>query len=106
MEAGEWQLALWATTQGLMAAPASELLYQDRMRAFHAGGDAVGLEAAMRELLAAVGAKQAAVVPSRTPSPSTRSCASLRLREHRRRVRRDPTARAAGWLMSTRDLVR
>ena len=57
LEAGEWQVALSATTQGLMGAPASELLYQDRMRAFHASGDAGGLEAAMRELVASVGAK-------------------------------------------------
>jgi hypothetical protein len=54
--AGEWREALWASEQGLSVAAWDESLYQDRMRALHAGGDVRGVDAAMRDLLAAVGA--------------------------------------------------
>jgi DNA-binding SARP family transcriptional activator len=54
--AGEWRVALWASEQGLSVAACDESLYQDRMRALHAGGDVRGVDAAMRDLLAAVGA--------------------------------------------------
>jgi hypothetical protein len=59
LRADDWRLALWASEQGLMAAPDDEAMHQDRMRAFHAGGDARGVEAAMRDLLGAVGARSA-----------------------------------------------
>jgi Bacterial transcriptional activator domain len=54
---GEWRVALWASEQGLLVAVCDESLYQDRMRALHAGGDVRGVDAAMRDLLAAVGAE-------------------------------------------------
>jgi Bacterial transcriptional activator domain len=53
---GEWRVALWASEQGLSVASCDESLYQDRMRALHAGGDMRAVDAAMRDLLAAVGA--------------------------------------------------
>jgi hypothetical protein len=53
---GEWREALWASEQGLSVAPCDESLHQDRMRALHAGGDVRAVDAAMRDLLAAVGA--------------------------------------------------
>jgi hypothetical protein len=54
LAAGEWETALWAAERGLLAVPASELLAQDRMRAFAAGGDLRGVQAALRDLLASV----------------------------------------------------
>jgi hypothetical protein len=65
--AGEWRVALWASEQALSVAPCDESLHQDRMRALHAGGDARTLDAAMRDLLAAVGAD----APERVPHPDT-----------------------------------
>jgi hypothetical protein len=47
---GDWRRTLWATDVGLGACPASELLYQDRMRACAAGRDRRGVESAMRDL--------------------------------------------------------
>jgi hypothetical protein len=54
--AGEWRVALWASELALSVAPCDESLHQDRMRALHAGGDARAVDAAMRDLLGAVGA--------------------------------------------------
>jgi hypothetical protein len=60
LEVGEWREALWASEQGLLVVPGDESLYQDRMRAFHVGGDTRGVDAAMRDLLAAVGGDEPA----------------------------------------------
>ena len=54
LAAGDWETALWASERGLLAVPASELLAQDRMRAFAAGGDLRGVQAALRDLLASI----------------------------------------------------
>ena len=62
LEAGDSELALWATDQGLLCARLSELLVQDRMRAYHAAGDADGVERAMRELLASLEADDPSVL--------------------------------------------
>lgn len=55
LEAGDARLALWGSEQGLRACPGSEQLTQARMRSFGALGDVVGVEAAMRDLLATIG---------------------------------------------------
>ena len=47
---GEIQRALWATSQGLRAAPGDEILYRDRMQAHDQAGNSAGVEAAMAEL--------------------------------------------------------
>jgi hypothetical protein len=56
LASGDWRDALWATEQALRVCSTSEVLYQDRMRASFAGGDLSGVDAAMRDLLAALGA--------------------------------------------------
>jgi hypothetical protein len=68
LEARDWELALWATEKGLLCASTSELLYQVRMRAYHAAGDAEGVERAMRELLAALEVDDPSVLRSDTLS--------------------------------------
>jgi hypothetical protein len=42
--------ALWATSQGLRAAPGDEVLYRDRMQAHDRAGNTAGIEAVMDEL--------------------------------------------------------
>ncbi|MGH9014008.1 MAG: LysM peptidoglycan-binding domain-containing protein [Acidimicrobiia bacterium] len=54
METGDPGAALDATAAGLRAAPANEVLYRDRMRAHHQAGNISGVEAAMRDLCAAL----------------------------------------------------
>jgi len=60
LAAGDWKLALWASEQGLVAVPASEPLAQERMRAFAAGNDRRGVQRALRDLLASLGAQDPA----------------------------------------------
>jgi DNA-binding SARP family transcriptional activator len=62
---GDWRRALWATDVGLRACPASELLYQDRMRACAVSGDRRGIESALRDLRRTLAATDSADVPSR-----------------------------------------
>jgi DNA-binding SARP family transcriptional activator len=62
---GDWRRTLWATDVGLRACPASELLYQDRMRACAAAGDRRGIESALRDLRRTLAAADSADVPSR-----------------------------------------
>jgi transcriptional activator len=62
---GDWRRALWATDVGLRACPASELLYQDRMRACAAAADRSGIESALRDLRRTLAAADSADVPSR-----------------------------------------
>jgi hypothetical protein len=62
---GDWRRALWATDIGLRACPASELLYQDRMRACAAGADRRGIESAMRDLRRTLATAHSSDVPSR-----------------------------------------
>ena len=62
---GDWRRTLWASDVGLRACPASELLYQDRMRASAAGGDRRGVESAMRDLRRVLATTDSSDVPSR-----------------------------------------
>lgn len=50
LERGDVQRALWATAQGLRAAPGDEVLYRDRMQAHDRAGNLAGVEAVMQEL--------------------------------------------------------
>jgi hypothetical protein len=50
LERGDMQRALWATAQGLRAAPGDEVLYRDRMQAHDRAGNLAGVEAVMQEL--------------------------------------------------------
>ena len=50
IEHGEATAALWAVGQGLLAAPADEALYRDRMRVYALSGNLTGIESAMKEL--------------------------------------------------------
>jgi nucleoid-associated protein YgaU len=50
IEPGEATAALWSIGQGLLAAPADEALYRDRMRAYALSGNVTGVESAMKEL--------------------------------------------------------
>ena len=50
IECGEIERALWATAQGLRAAPGDEVLYRDRMRAHERAGNLAGVESVMKEL--------------------------------------------------------
>ncbi|HSH61037.1 MAG TPA: bacterial transcriptional activator domain-containing protein, partial [Acidimicrobiales bacterium] len=50
LQRGEVQRALWATSQGLRAAPGDEVLYRDRMQAHDQTGNRSGVEAVMEEL--------------------------------------------------------
>ncbi|MGH9153147.1 MAG: hypothetical protein ACRD03_12275 [Acidimicrobiales bacterium] len=54
LERGDVQRALWATSQGLRAAPGDEILYRDRMQAHDQAGNRSGVEAVMEELLRTV----------------------------------------------------
>jgi hypothetical protein len=62
---GDWRRTLWATDVGLRACPASELLYQDRMRACAVGSDRRGVESAMRDLRRTLATTDSSDVPSR-----------------------------------------
>ena len=84
LRVGEWKLALWASEQGLVAVPASEPLAQDRMRAFAAGNDRRGVQRALRDLLASLGAED----PASALQPDT-----LELYEQLRAPSRAPS----GW---------
>jgi DNA-binding SARP family transcriptional activator len=55
---GDVQRALWATSQGLRAAPGDEVLYRDRMEAHDRAGNRAGVEAVMRELRRTVDAAE------------------------------------------------
>lgn len=71
----DWRRALWATEMGLRACPASEVLFQDRMRAYAAAGDRRGIDAALRDLRHTLAASD----PSDEPSlDTTRLHARLR----------------------------
>ena len=50
LQRGDVQRALWATSQGLRAAPGDEVLYRDRMQAHDQAGNRAGVEAVMEEL--------------------------------------------------------
>src|SRR5439155_6374259 len=50
LQQGGVQRALWATAQGLRAAPGDEVLYRDRMQAHDSAGNMAGVEAVMQEL--------------------------------------------------------
>ena len=50
LQRGDVQRALWATSQGLRAAPGDEVLYRDRMQAHDQTGNRAGVEAVMEEL--------------------------------------------------------
>lgn len=50
LQRGDVQRALWATSQGLRAAPGDEVLYRDRMQAHDQAGNRAGIEAVMEEL--------------------------------------------------------
>jgi nucleoid-associated protein YgaU/DNA-binding SARP family transcriptional activator len=54
IELGEWDAAIWAAMQGLLAAPADEILYRDRMLACDLAGNPAGVETVMQELRHAV----------------------------------------------------
>lgn len=62
---GDWRRTLWATDTGLLACPASEVLFQDRMRACAAGGDRHGIESSMRDLRRTLATADSSDVPSR-----------------------------------------
>jgi len=84
LRVGDWKLALWASEQGLVAVPASEPLAQERMRAFAAGNDRRGVQRALRDLLASLGAED----PASALQPDT-----LALYEELRAPSRAPS----GW---------
>jgi DNA-binding SARP family transcriptional activator len=50
LDHGEATAALWAAGQGLLASPADEVLYRDRMRAYALAGNRAAVESVMREL--------------------------------------------------------
>jgi hypothetical protein len=50
IECGESGRELWATSQGLRAAPGDEVLYGDRMQAHERAGYLAGVESVMKEL--------------------------------------------------------
>jgi len=50
IERGEIERALWATAQGLGAAPGDAVLYRDRMQAHERAGNLAGVESVMKEL--------------------------------------------------------
>lgn len=50
LQRGDVQRALWATSQGLRAAPGDEVLYRDRMQAHDQAGNKAGVEGVMEEL--------------------------------------------------------
>ena len=54
LELGDVNGALDATASGLLAAPANEILYRDRMLAHHMAGNTAGIEAALRDLCVAL----------------------------------------------------
>lgn len=54
LETGDTDGAIWAAMQGLVAAPADETLYRDRMRAHDHAGNPAGIETVMSELQHAV----------------------------------------------------
>ncbi len=54
LEIGDTDGAIWAAMQGLVAAPADETLYRDRMRAHDQAGNPAGIETVMSELRHAV----------------------------------------------------
>lgn len=80
---GDWRTARWAAEQGLQAVPASEVLAQDRMRAFAASGDLRGVDRALRDLLASLEATDIAEVQPDTRALYEELCrprAKLRVR--------------------------
>lgn len=50
LEAGEPDQAIWAAMRGLLAAPADEVLYRDRMLAYDLAGNPAGITTVMLEL--------------------------------------------------------
>ena len=54
LELGDPDGAIWAAMRGLIAAPADEILYRDRMLACDLAGNPAGVETVMRELQHAV----------------------------------------------------
>lgn len=54
MDVDDLEGALWATGQGLLAAPGDEQLFRDRMLIFDAAGNPAAVESVMAELLAFV----------------------------------------------------
>jgi DNA-binding SARP family transcriptional activator len=54
LERGDPDGAIWAAMRGLVAAPADEILYRDRMIACDLAGNPAGVETVMRELQHAV----------------------------------------------------
>jgi hypothetical protein len=56
LAADDWRRALWATHQGLLAAPESDLLVQDRRLAHDAAPDGAGAMDGIRDLLRSIGA--------------------------------------------------
>lgn len=50
IDRGEIERALWASSQGLRAAPGDEVLYRDRMQAHDHAGNLAGVESVMKEL--------------------------------------------------------
>ena len=79
LEARDPDLAQWAACQGLLASPADEVLYRDRMLACDLAGNPAGVEAVMDELVAAAEALE----PYDTLHPET--VALYERLSHRRR---------------------
>ena len=50
LEGGEPDQAIWAAMRGLLAAPADEVLYRDRMLAYDLAGNPAGITTVMLEL--------------------------------------------------------
>ena len=79
LEARDPDLAQWAACQGLLASPADEVLYRDRMLACDLAGNPAGVETVMDELVAAAEALE----PYDTLHPET--IALYERLSHRRR---------------------
>ena len=79
LDAKDPDLAQWAACQGLLASPADEVLYRDRMLACDLAGNPAGVESVMDELIAAAEALE----PYDTLHPET--VALYQQLSHRRR---------------------